>query len=218
MKAVVITLVDNKYSANAAEKTIRTAKHYGVEVTNLPACDASKVDIYNIFKMNDLPHRNFVDQWSKADKSMACFFSHYSAWAIAEAIKQPLMILEHDAVFKSYVKTHELKFKSILNIGKPSYGKFRTTEKTGVQPFFSNSQGYLKGAHAYIVTPDAASKLIKLSKDKAYPADLFINTKNFPDMEELSPWPVVVEETASTVQNDKGARAKHAYTKDYKII
>lgn len=221
MKAVVITLLSNPYSLRCATRCIQSAEQFGIKVETLPACDAAMVEPKRILEMNDIPTHNFYDAWSRADKAMACFFSHYSAWALSEAIKEPLLILEHDAVFKSKIDLDTLKFNAILNIGKPSYGKYWNSgglEKLGVQPFFSNKSGYLKGAHAYIVKPEAATRMIKLAKTKAGPADLFISKQNFGDLQEYYPWPVEVEETASTIQLEMGAKAKHAYNKDYQIL
>ena len=220
MKAFVITLLNNNQSVKAANKCIASAKKVGgIRVEKMAACDASKVDVHEIFKANGIgPSSNFVDVWSRQDKAMACFFSHYSAWAIAEASNKPILILEHDAVFKKKIDLDALEFNGILNIGKPSYGRFETPHFSGVGAFVSGGQGYLKGAHAYVVSPEAASDLIKLAKTKAGPADLFISLQNFPRMEEYYPWPVVVEETFSTVQKEKGTLAKHAYDKDYKVI
>ena len=221
MKAVVITLLDNAYSVRCAEKCVESAKKFDIKVEIMAACNASQVDVHKIFASHGLPSKNFYDKWSRTDKAMACFFSHYSAWALAEAIKEPLLILEHDAVFKKPVDLDSLVFDSIINLGKPSYGRFSAPiekDKTGVRPFFSNPSGYLKGAHAYIVKPDAATKMIKLAKEMAGPADLYISTQNFHDLAEYYPWPVVVEESATTVQQEAGSKAKHAYGKNYKVI
>lgn len=218
MKAIVITLLNNPYSVRVANRCIESAKDVGIHVEVLPACDATLIDAPTVLESNGIPTKNFYDAWSRSEKAMACFFSHYSAWALSEAIKQPLLVLEHDAVFKTGVNLDKLEFDSILNIGKPSFGRFSNSKVNGIQPFFSNRAGYVKGAHAYVIKPEAASKMIDAAKATAGPADLFISTKNFPSLQELFPWPVEVIEGATTIQLERGAKSKHMYDKDYKII
>ena len=226
MKALVITLEGNPKSVQIAERCIKSGRKYGIEINRFSACDASKVDAKEIFAANNLPTRNFVDQWSRPDRAMACFFSHFSIWALAEQTHQPILVLEHDAVFESNIDLNTLALdgfleRGIVNIGKPSYGKYVNRPKsgaTGVVPFFSNPRGYLKGAHAYIVTPEGARDLIKTAYEKASPADLFINPIDFPNLKEYYPWPVVVKEKFSTVQKPKGCLAKHNYSDQYQVI
>lgn len=219
MKAVVITIMDNPRSVASADRCIASANRFGIFVEKLAACDATKISSRDVLKENGLPSRNFYDAWSRSDRAMACFFSHYSAWALAEAINESVLILEHDAVFKNPVNLNSLDFKHILNLGRPSYGKFVEGKRpSGVQQFFSNPQGYLKGAHAYAVTPEGAKHLIKAAKYKAGPADLFICKQNFKTIQEFYPWPVEVEDDFTTVQKNKGTLAKHRYSSSYEVI
>ena len=46
-------------------------------------------------------------------------------------------------------------------------------------------------------------------EQEAEPADVFINKKRFPWMTEYYPWPVVCDDSFSTIQNQAGCVAKH---------
>ena len=161
----------------------------------------------------------FAEPYSRYENALACFCSHHMLWNLSLARKEPILILEHDAVFISDPKLDELNFDKLLNIGKPSYGQFDIKNNPGIYPAFSKNNGaYLGGAHAYIVKPDAAIELINKAKEKAFPTDIFLSRKTFPWIQELYPWPVIANDSFTTIQNEKGCIAKHNYNKDYKII
>ena len=88
----------------------------------------------------------------------------------------------------------------------------------GVYNLFSKPGGYLPGTHAYVVTPQAAAKLLEYSKIKPAPADLFLNKNAFPWIKEYYPWPIEADDTFTTVQNENGCLAKHNYGETYEII
>lgn len=217
MKAFVITLENNSKSLEAAERCIRSAKNYGVYVERSNAVTADKAKYYA--NSNAINYSEFFESWSRHDRALACFCSHFDLWKRCVEIEQePIMILEHDAAFVSNVEYDKLNFKEILNIGKPSYGSFNCKDQPGIYPSFSKNNGaYLGGAHAYIVKPVGARKLMLTAKDKAMPTDIFISNKNF-YVEELYPWPVEAHDWFSTVQNEKGCKAKHNFNEDYLIV
>ena len=221
MKSFVITLTKNEKSCEAASRCIGSAKHYGVNVEIHKAYTPKNVDGY--FLNNNIPSDNFNESWSRTKNAMACFASHHSLWRKAIALDENILILEHDAVFNRnavYWFLTDLSVKGILNLGKPSYGNFLIPDKQpGIYPLFSKSRGaYLGGAHAYIVSPNAAIKLIEKSQTEPYPTDIFLSNKRFDFIEEIFPWPIEAQDTFTTVQTEKGCLAKHNYNKDYEII
>lgn len=219
MKAVVITLIKHSDSRKVAERCKESASKFNIKVETLAACDAEMIEPFRIMESNKIPTHNFDDRWSRADRSMACFLSHYTAWSLSENLKKPILILEHDAVFRSPVNLDSLKVDEVMTLGQPSYGQYELkSNKTGPQPFFSNPSGYLKGAHAYIVTPKGAANLIKLSEQKAGPVDLFICKQNIPSLQEYYPWPIIAQDEFSTVQAFNGTKAKHVDHSKYRLV
>ena len=106
----------------------------------------------------------------------------------------------------------EVSFLMVIH----SYGKWVTPSTLGVNKLVSKQ--YLPGAHAYRVKPEAAKVLLETAKTHAGPTDLFIRNELFDFVEEYYPWPVVVRESFSTIQNENGCQAKHGYGEGYRLL
>ena len=126
-----------------------------------------------------------------------------------------LVVLEHDAYFTDAMPSYA-PFASIINFGKPSYGKWVTPPALGVNQLISKQ--YLPGAHAYGITPKGAEQLIEKAKECASPTDVFISNKNFKGIQEYYPWPVEARDSFSTIQKTQGCLAKHNYNETYELI
>ena len=167
-----------------------------------------------------LDSEHFIDNWSRKANAMACFLSHHDLWRKCRDLNEPIIILEHDAVMVTELpsKDHMNKY-DIYNLGKPSYGRFNTITSKD-RPYegklFSTS-GYLKGAHAYYVTPMGAKKLLDKAKHDAKPVDLFITDKDF-NIGESIPWAFEAHDSFSTIQKKRGCIYKHKYNDEFKII
>lgn len=223
MRAFVITIFGNEKSEAAAERCIESAKQFGIDVEKHRAITGKELledgPFLNYATWACINVTEFAESWSRYENALACFCSHHMLWGLSWVQKEPILILEHDAVFVSDPKLDELKFNKLLSIGKPSYGQFDLKDNPGIYPAFSKNNGaYLGGAHAYIVKPDAAIELINKAREKALPTDIFLSRKTFPWLQELYPWPVIADDSFTTVQNEKGCIAKHNYNKDYEII
>ena len=84
---------------------------------------------------------------------------------------------------------------------------------------FSKPGGYIPGAHGYYLTPKGARQLITTAKRVgATPCDLFLNKTNFPNIMELYPWPIEADDSFTTIQKEKGCKAKHNYDNDFKVL
>jgi len=214
MKAFVITIVDNEKSVKVADRCIRSAANFGIDVNKFKAI-TPKDNPELIFNTLNLPTRLFRDQYSRYLNVLSCFLSHYHLWLKCIEIEQPIIVFEHDAVVVDEIPINK-PFDKFLSLGKPSYGNFKIAPKLGVNQLFSKR--YLPGAHAYIVKPSAANALVKASESYARPADVFLNIDTFPWLEEYYPWPVEVKDTFTTVQGIGGISAKHSYSENYEII
>jgi len=209
MKARVITLIHNKRSVQVANRCIESAARFGVEVDIFPAIRAADNPKALMFERK-FSMKGFEDnEYSRLEPCLATFLSHSRLWELAVLLKEAVLILEHDAVFQAPLpEMIEERVKMLCNLGKPSFGSFKTP-KEGLGPFVSKPGGYLGGAHAYLVQPEAAEVMLEKAKTEAEPADVFIQKKRFPWMTEYYPWPVICDDSFSTIQKPAGCTAKH---------
>lgn len=206
MKKYVITILDNPYSVQAADRCIESAEQFGYEVEKFPAITPAD-NPHKIFKEEGLPTKKFENNpYSRYEPALCCFLSHYFLWKKCVEDDWPILILEHDAVFKSSLPA---VFEDMVSYGKPSYGAFKTPPSEGLWMLFSKEGGYLPGAHAYALSSRGAEEFINEAPKSAQPTDVFINKAVFPELREYYPWPVVVEDSVSTVQEELGCLAKH---------
>lgn len=213
MKAYVITITTLPKSIEIANRCIESGKRFGIDIEVFPAI-TPKDNVHQLANQFGINTKGFDERFSRRDNAIACFLSHYSLWKLCVELKEPIFILEHDAVITDKIDMN-IQFKGVLSLGKPSYGKF-VTPKEGIGPLVSKD--YLPGAHAYMINPMAAAALINKSTLKAIPTDVFIDRRNFSWVEELYPWPVEVQDSFSTVQKIAGCIAKHNYKEGFEVI
>lgn len=213
MKAYVITIMDNIRSVQIAGRCIRSAAKYDLDVTMWPAI-TPKNKPAELMKLEGIDPEGFKEVYSRHENCMAAFMSHYSLWNESVNTDENILILEHDAVIKDYIP--EVANLGCISLGKPSYGKYNTPTSIGAGPLVSKP--YFPGAHAYMITPYGASRLIKQAKIKAGPTDVFLHRDTFPFLQEYYPWPVEVNDTFTTIQNQRGCLAKHNYGETYEIL
>lgn len=209
MKSYVITILDNERSVQVADRCIKSAAKYGIEVEKWMAATPKYLKVIDI----DIPLSGFKEKYSRFESCVAAFMSHHSLWELSVQTNEDILILEHDAYFVGPIPNIT---GDIVNLGKPSYGKFNIPSTLGIGPLASKP--YLPGAHAYYVTPTGAAQLITKAQTAAKPTDLFINKNNFPELKELYPWPIEARDSFTTIQNENGCVAKHNYGESYEII
>lgn len=216
MQAYIITIQDNTRSIESANRCIESAKRYNIDIQKFEAVIPGDY-MHDIIEVKKLDVSSFSNKYSRVDNAIACFCSHYMLWEKCRDSKENMLILEHDAYFVNEIPNN-LNFHYLMNVGKPSYGKFKIPTYLGKNKL--TSKEYLPGAHAYIITPEFASILIEKAKVGAFEADIFINNNNFPGMlEEFYPWPVEARDSFTTIQKTRGCLAKHNYKEgEYEII
>lgn len=215
MKAYVITILNNDRSVKVAERCIESGKKFGLDIQKWKATTPDD-DPEKLFKDNGIFSRGFENNpYSRKDRCMSAFLSHHSLWKEALETKEDVLIFEHDAVVMASIPD-VTGYQGCISFGAPSYGKFFTPRYIGVQELQSKS--YFPGAHAYQVSWQAAEVLIKKAKSEAEPTDVFLNKNRFRFLQEYYPWPVIVRETFSTIQKEKGCQAKHSYNGGYELI
>lgn len=219
MKGYVVTLYEYPESVHSAERCIESGKLYDLDICMFKAVHKS-ISLREL-ELEGLTVARFNQSYSNLDAVMGNFVSQYRIWKKIVVTNEPAIVFEHDAVVVGPVP--EL-VGDIVNLGKPSYGKFLEKKDAGIYPLFSKRPSdeygvYIPGAHGYYVTPAGAQDLIEKAKRLgAAPCDVFINTKNFPDIKEVYPWPVEAHDTFTTIQKAAGCTAKHNYDKSYKFV
>lgn len=208
-------MLNSKLSVASAKRCIDSAKKFNIDVDIQKAIVPSD-NPYKIMEDEGINSKNFKNNiYSKTEPSMCCFLSHRLIW---QNVKEDTLVLEHDSIVVSPIP--KININKIVNVGKPSYGSFlHPNSKTkGLYKLFSKVGGYLPGTHGYIVSPEGAKSLVEKSYDFAEPADIYMNNKRFPEIEEYFPWFVEADDSFSFVQKKQGCLAKHNYNDNFKII
>lgn len=137
MKAKVITMRANDRSELAADRCIRSAEKFGIEVEKFSAYmhTAAKRSLadQNIFwnyPWNGEQQMDFRSGLLKVgymtrvkEKRIACFLSHYKLWNECLESGEDYLILEHDAIFTRSLKYDFSKTKStIIALNEPQRG------------------------------------------------------------------------------------------------
>jgi len=214
MKAFVITIESIEKSIQAANRCIKSGKKYGFEIEKFKATTPEDKPIEVIHKLGISPH-GFVEKYSRVENCIAAFLSHYYLWKKAVDTNENIIIFEHDAIVTGSLPP-DFKFNKVITFSKPSYGKFNTPMKIGVDGLVQKQ--YFGGAHGYIVSPEGAKILIEKAKIEAAPTDVFLNLNLFPWLEELYPWICMASDSFTTIQKEAGCLAKHRYDETYEII
>ena len=218
MISYVITMLNNSKSVDASERCIKSANKFGYDPFIFKAITPEDNPV-EIFKKENLPLDKFKtdSRYSRLEPCMCCFLSHRELWKKAVRSGNGILVLEHDAIFRNMLPI-EYTFQKFVNLGMPSYGKYITPTREGMYDLFSKSGGYLPGTHAYYVSAEGAKLLLDHSQTNPAPADLFLNKNSFPWIKEYYPWPIMADDTFTTIQKVEGSLAKHNYGESYEII
>jgi GR25 family glycosyltransferase involved in LPS biosynthesis len=202
MKAYVITIRDLKESQEVADRCVTTGKAFGVDVEPWDAVTPTDPRFRShAFNLSGFDGNRF----SRLEPCIATFLSHASLWQHCADRGEPMVILEHDAVFRARLPGLS-SVNGCCNLGRPSFGSF-TIPPDGFGPLVSKP--YLPGAHAYYLTPDGADRLLAKAPAEAEPTDVYLNIGRFPWLTEFYPWPVICKDSFTTIQNATGCAAKH---------
>ena len=212
MRAFVI-YVPIPESEQCATRCIKSGKQFGVNIELFHGVTPDDYPI-ELAKELGLPLNNFQEKYSRYENCVAAFLSHRRLWEFSAQNNEEVLIFEHDAVIVDNIP--DVPYRGVLSYGHPSYGKWVTPSTLGVNKLVSKQ--YLPGAHAYRVKPEAAKVLLETAKTHAGPTDLYICNELFDFVEEYYPWPVMVRESFSTIQNENGCQAKHGYGEGYRLL
>jgi GR25 family glycosyltransferase involved in LPS biosynthesis len=135
-------------------------------------------------------------QTQDPNKRVACFMSHHRLWTKCVELDEPILVLEHDAVFTEKLpKDIDLGNYNIVGINDPRGATRKSREfynnvvhgKDGIVSIpkidaWNVPQG-LAGNSAYIITPQGAKDLIaKVKEIGAWPNDALMCYQNISNM------------------------------------
>ena len=205
MRAYVITCEEVPQSVEAASRCIASGLEFGVEVKQVRAVTPND-DPLSMFEARGWPRAHFLlSKYSKPLACMATLLSHHRLWQLCDLLGEPILVLEHDAVFVARPPNLTGICRGVCNLAHPSFGKWKTPNR-GLGRL--TSKHFFPGAHGYFIAPEGAKKLLD-GMDDAQPTDVYLGRKRFPWLEEFYPWPIRCEDSFSTIQIEHGASAHH---------
>lgn len=195
IKTFIITINHLEDSVKSSQKAIQSALDVGfnqpIEIFDAVLPDEWK-DI--------LPFVNEFDEYERPDNVGACFASHYLLWQKCIELDEPILILEHDAIFKHNIP--EIDFDMCVNLGRPSYIRpdhiIYEEPKDGLSLI---TQLNFLGHHAYAIKPEAAKIFCNDVKTRPLrPNDVWIDKDYYPWLQEYRPYPIHADTDFSTIQ------------------
>jgi len=196
MKTFLIRLKDNIDSVKSAEQAVLSAKKVGY-TDNIEMFDA----VLPLEWKEVLPFENNFNWYPRPDNVAACFASHYLLWKKCIELNEPILILEHDAIFIDSIPK-DLEFDMCLNLGRPSY--IKPDKLNYIEPekgISTLKQENFLGHHAYAISPKAAKIFCDDVKNRPLLAnDMWINKNHYDFLQELYPYPIIADTDFSTIQ------------------
>jgi len=207
MKAFVITLFNDKYSVQSAENTIKTARQMNddLHIEMVRAVTPKQIGDYTYSYPLMGETKTYEGMTltgyatTETDKKIACSLSHMHLWEKCVEMDEPIMILEHDAVFTRKFKLGKLmnaiEDGDIVMVNDPRGATRRgqlyhdniirwdygLNDIDGVNGTAENVPDGLAGNSAYIITPSAAKKATELQKSIGiWPNDALLCKQLFP--------------------------------------
>jgi len=220
MRAFVITLEGNAYSEKCADRCIRSAQ--GVEIERFKAVDSgvalSTIAEYGLkwtWAYGNCTYRTCPTTglkqhpYGRLEPCAGCAMSHYLLWCKCVELGEPILILEHDAVFIRPLP--EVDFIGICQINDPRGATPRGDYWSGrmavrgdgvfhkTRIFTGSRPDGLAGNSAYLIKPFAAREAMeKFNTLGVWPNDATLCIQLFPYLQELYPFVTRTEQTVST--------------------
>ena len=213
MRMFVITIMENERSVQVADRCVKSGQVFGYKIEKHPAYSPQNCNVNQELDNLSYDRSGFIEKYSRPENCIAGFLSHHSLWMKCLQLNEPIVIFEHDAVVTNDIPN--LVLFDILNLGKPSYGKFNTPTFIGYGSLVSKP--YFPGAHAYRITPKGAADLINEAQFSAGPTDIYIHSSKF-TLGEYYPWVAEARDSFTTIQRKEGCYAKHNYGETYEIL
>jgi len=234
MKAFIISDVFNKDSLLGVQQVILSANGSDLDFHILQATTPNTLDYYLTELFDNLewtyPEKEpilnqdlklLLSPYKANDisKVFACTLSHARLWKMCSELNEPIMILEHDALFTNKFNWNKLKDKftgGVLGLNNPRGATRRASVfHAKVLDGASNTKGRavitcpwiddktipqgIAGNSAYIIKPHAARALLdKLMELGGWPNDALMCNQLFPWLQVVYPYYTTVQGIKST--------------------
>ena len=163
MKSFVIILKDNPKSEKYGKDAVSSGNQYHWKIEKFDGVDGRLVSLVDYNLLINKSHKKCINLFSKPGV-VGCFLSHITLWQKCLELNEPIAIFEDDVLFLKTPPT-ELNFIDVVKLDKLKQGK----EYAGGD--------WWEGAHAYILKPAGAKKLIDwCNLNGVLPADWMLGT------------------------------------------
>ena len=215
MKAYCIVISGNEVSQNGFNVLKTSLKHtHNTNVFELEQFEATTAEFANVTLMGNglkwtypwegesidfksgLTLRAYATAYK--ERRIACFMSHYRLWHECVKLNEPILVLEHDAIFIHQMSNYQFILDSkydIIGINNPLMATRKAQKffdivknnKEEIQPVpvideFNIPQG-LAGNSAYIIKPAGAQNLLEATKEHgAWPNDALMCKQIIPNL------------------------------------
>lgn len=187
MKAYCIMVAGSEYSREAGARCIKSGAVVGMDVRPHWATPVDEVEA-------EYKRLGIRWEWANGNTSravcqftglkqhpyrtrdvrmrMGCSLSHYQLWSKCASLAEPVLILEHDAVFDRALPGHSWRGASMVNDPRgaaPNGEKWAMAIRAKGPGVHAKSvmnpdsvPDGLSGGSAYVITPDTAAKAVDL--------------------------------------------------------
>ncbi len=229
MQVLCIIIKGLPASTEAGNLCVESARKFGVSVETFDVTDRFESRGYwmneGLFSRPDsfsttTPGQGHgywpgLEPGAENEAVMGCLASHYRLWKECVQLDEPIMVLEHDAIFIRPLPS-SLEFDDVLNICFPGFGTpFEVDVTEGDSVIVDSPYPTIRGAAGYIVTPQGAAKLVAYTREGAMPADRMIHP-GVVRLQELYPWPVIADTRFSSIANEDQGPRNHAVEEFWK--
>lgn len=208
MKAFVIILQESEHSRNVGNDAIAAAQKFGIEPEIHPGVlGFNAPEKFKEYGITRFLTRDIIDN----PGHQGCFLSHFELWMKCVKLDEPIIILEHDAVFIRHLPDDILDhFDGVLKLDP--FDVYDTTEiytedviqgmtkpvEVWHQPAKGTWHGvgeFIWGAYGYIIKPHAALELVQFARRiGAAPTDVHIG-RNIVDIKSTTVTVVTMNQT-----------------------
>lgn len=172
----VITMKGETISENLSKDCVKSAEQFGIRPDIFPAIHGKEINVQ--WYKHNLKDFKFNQRIKKINPGMVgCLISHLTLWKKAIELQKPILVFEHDAIVIREIPHNILdKFKDVCNLDWLSRRTTNYDQEVKIdrgpgvklymekRPPYSGlelyNKSHIKGAHAYIIKPQGAQKLI----------------------------------------------------------
>lgn len=188
MKCFVIVLKESDHSCKVGQEAIESANKFNVHPEIHPGVlGFNSLEKFNEYGIKRFLTRDLIDN----PGHQGCFLSHFELWVKCVKLNEPIIILEHDAIFVRELPDNILdQFDGVLKLDpfdvyniNLDYNKLVENSlskpvEIWYQPARNTWHGvgeFIWGAYGYIIKPEAALSLVQFARRiGAAPTDVHI--------------------------------------------